>query len=88
MLPCTAAWILTIKCGGEMAATPEERIARLEAQMADVRDDISEIKGDTKAIRTVIDQTKGGWKVMVMVSGLSATVGGLVVKFAPFLVAR
>lgn len=56
--------------------------------MADVRDDISEIKGDTKAIRTVIDQTKGGWKVMVMVSGLSATVGGLVVKFAPFLVAR
>jgi hypothetical protein len=65
--------------------TPEERIARLEAQMADVREDQKEIKTDVKAIRTVIDQTKGGWKVMAMVSGLSAAFGGMVVKLAPLL---
>jgi hypothetical protein len=65
--------------------TPEERIARLEAQMADVREDQKEIKTDVKAIRTVIDQTKGGWKVMAMVSGLSAAFGGMVVKLAPLI---
>lgn len=53
--------------------------------MATVREDMGEIKDDVKAIRTVIDQTKGGWKVMAMVSGLSAAFGGLVVKLAPLL---
>lgn len=56
--------------------------------MADVREDIMEIKGDTKAIRSVIDQTKGGWKMMAMVSGLSAAFGGIIVKIAPFLMGR
>jgi hypothetical protein len=65
--------------------TPEERdrLTRLETQMSTVREDMGEIKGDVKAIRAVVDEARGGWKVLAIVSGLSATVGGAIVKMAP-----
>lgn len=68
--------------------TPEERIARLEVQMADVREDIGEIKDDVKAMRRTMDEARGGWKALAVVSGLSATVGGVIVKIAPQLLGK
>lgn len=53
--------------------------------MATVREDLGEMKGDLKAIRETMDQAKGGWRLLVMVSGFSAAFGALIVKLAPLL---
>lgn len=70
--------------------TPDERdrLTRLETQMATVREDMSEIKGDVKAIRRTTDEARGGWKAIALVSGFSATLGGIIVKLAPMLFTR
>lgn len=54
------------------------RLDRLE-------DDLSEIKTDIRAIRDVMMQAKGGWRALVIVGGVSGTVGALIGKLLPFL---
>ena len=56
--------------------------------MATVREDMGEIKDDVKAIRRTTDEARGGWKAIVLVSGFSATIGGLLVKIAPMIFVR
>lgn len=50
-----------------------------------LQEDVREVKGDVKAMRSVIDQSKGGWRVIALIGGCSAAIGGLAVKFVPFL---
>jgi hypothetical protein len=45
--------------GGPEAMTPEERLARLEAEMEDVRSDLIEIKADVKALLAQLNNAKG-----------------------------
>ena len=40
---------------------------------------------DLKAIRSTIDQAKGGWKTVVVAAGLAGTVGALIGKFGFFI---
>ena len=56
----------------------EDTMARHEADDRVTRDDI-------KAIRSAIDQAKGGWKTLMLVGGLAGAVGALVAKVIPFL---
>lgn len=50
-----------------------------------LQEDVREVKGDVKAMRSVIDQGKGGWKIIILVGGCATAIGGLAVKFLPFL---
>ena len=65
--------------------TPEERLARLEQQMADTRDDLKEMRQDVRVIRDTLSEAKGGWKTLALIAGASGTLGALAVKFLPFL---
>ena len=56
----------------------EETLTRHEADDRVMREDI-------KAIRTCLDQAKGGWKTLMLVGGLAGAVGALVAKVVPFL---
>jgi uncharacterized phage protein gp47/JayE len=71
--------------------TLEERIAALEVESANTKEDVREIKDDLKKITQdlekvlrTLSEAKGSWKVLVILSSVSATIGGIVVKFIPW----
>ena len=58
----------------------EVSVAKLEVQVERLETDVHEIKGDIKAIRATLDAATGGWRMLLMVGGLSAAFGAFVVK--------
>lgn len=53
-----------------------EHGARLDA----LERDIEEIKSDVKSILMQLSEAKGGWRTLLMLGGISATLGGLATK--------
>jgi hypothetical protein len=45
---------------------------------------MDEVKADLKIIRETLQQAKGGWKTLMLVAGISSTVGAFIAKFTPF----
>lgn len=58
----------------------EVSVGKLEVQVERLEQDMSEMKGDVKAIRATLDETKGSWKMLLIVGGFAAAVGGLITK--------
>jgi len=58
----------------------EVSVGKLEVQVERLEQDMSEMKGDVKAIRATLDETKGSWKMLLVVGGFAAAVGGFVTK--------
>lgn len=58
----------------------EISVAKLQVQVQRFEEDMSEMKGDVKAIRATLDETKGSWKMLLMVGGFAAAIGGLITK--------
>ena len=69
-----------------MSPPPEVQIAVLTTELEHVRKDLDEVKDDLKAIREVLSQAKGGWKTLMLVAGISSTIGALLAKVAPWFV--
>lgn len=63
-----------------MTRDERERLATLEQQMRDSRDDIAEMKIDVKAIRTALSEARGGWKIVLLLGGGAAAVGAAIAK--------
>lgn len=63
-----------------MAEKLEVSVGKLEVQVDRLEQDMSELKGDVKAIRATLDETKGSWKMLLVVGGFAAAIGGLVTK--------
>ncbi|MBU0724381.1 MAG: hypothetical protein KJ904_08690 [Alphaproteobacteria bacterium] len=61
-----------------MTRDERERLATLEQQMRDSREDITEMKSDVKAIRATLAEARGGWRVMVLLGGGSAALGAAI----------
>jgi hypothetical protein len=55
----------------------QEKLKKLESEVADMHKDIREI-------RDVVVSVKGGWKTLSIIAALSAAVGGLIAKFIPW----
>lgn len=65
----------------------EISVARMEVQVERLEKDMSEMKDDVKAIRATLDKASGGWKMLLVVGGLSAAIGSFITKaltFFPF----
>ena len=60
-------------------------LGRLEEKTAHLESELEEIKADVKAIRTTMDQAKGGWKTVAMAAGIAGTLGALLGKFGFFI---
>lgn len=67
-----------------MSENPEVQIAVLKTELDHVRKDMDEVKGDLKVIRETLQQAKGGWKTLMLVAGISSTVGAFIAKVAPW----
>lgn len=62
------------------------RLAKVEAKADSMERDMKEMRGDVKTLLALVNQTKGGWKVILLIGGISGAVGALLGKFLPFLV--
>lgn len=58
----------------------EVSVAKMEVQVERLEKDVAEIKGDIKSILATLDKASGGWKMLMVVGGLSAAIGGFVTK--------
>lgn len=60
-------------------ATPVgERVARLEARLDNQDKLILELRDDVKHMRSMMDQTRGGWKAIALFITLFSALGGAV----------
>lgn len=55
-------------------------VAKLEVQVERLESDMHEMKDDIKFIRKKLDEAAGGWKVLMIVGGLGAALGGFLFK--------
>ena len=56
----------------------ERTLGEHGARLTAVEEDIHEIKADVKTILKQMAEAQGGWKMLMMVGGASATIGGLI----------
>lgn len=69
-----------------MSSVPDgERIVKLETEVEYIRKDLDQMKDYLRCINDTLAQAKGGWKTLMIVAGLSSTVGALIAKVAPFV---
>ena len=66
-------------------SSPEIDIAILKTEVEYLKNHINEIKSDTREIKETLSQAKGGWKTLMLVAGISSTVGAAIAKVAPWL---
>lgn len=57
---------------------------KIEAQVHLMQRQIDEIAIDLKAVRVMLDNAHGGWRVMVAVAGFTSAATAIVVKLLPF----
>jgi chromosome condensin MukBEF ATPase and DNA-binding subunit MukB len=67
-----------------MSDAPEVQIAVLKTEVDYLKKIIDEVRQDTKEIKETLSQAKGGWKTLLLVAGISSTVGALITKLAPW----
>lgn len=58
----------------------EISVARLEVQVERLEKDVAEMKEDIKSILATLDKASGGWKMLMIVGGLSAAISGFITK--------
>lgn len=63
----------------------EREIGEMTAKLQHLENSVAEIRTDIKAISSTLSEAKGSWRTLLAVAGFSSVVGGLLVKFLPFL---
>ncbi len=60
-------------------------VARLEVQVERLEKDMTEMRDDIRFIRKKLDEAAGGWKVFMLVGGIGAALGGLLIKIVSII---
>lgn len=66
----------------------ETRIETLDKDLREMREDMRRIFEKLETINNTLSEAKGGWKTLMLVGGLSAAVGGIVVKLASLFLTK
>ena len=66
-----------------MAPIDPRDFGKLEAKVDHLSQQVEDMAGTLQAVRTVLDQTKGGWYVLATAAGISGAVAALAVKLLP-----
>jgi hypothetical protein len=67
-----------------MAPIDPRDFGRLEAEVLSLQKQVTAMAEDMRAVRTVLDQAKGSWRVIVAVAGLTSAITVLAIKLLPF----
>lgn len=65
--------------------TQAKAIGALEAQVAYLNKNFDQMSADVRAIRKIMDKAEGGWKVLVVIGGISSAVTVVLIKIATYL---
>ncbi|MEN6302244.1 MAG: hypothetical protein ABFD96_05925 [Armatimonadia bacterium] len=60
-------------------------VSDLKTMVASANKQIEELKDEVAAMKSLIDQAKGGWKILVGVGTISATIGAVIAKLISFV---
>lgn len=60
-------------------------MAELKEMVTGANERIGDLKDEIAAMKSLIDQAKGGWKILVGVGTVSATIGAIIAKIASFV---
>ena len=63
--------------------TIERDVGALEARMEAVEQEVHAMRRDVREIRDAVVTVRGGWKVLTLVIGLSASLGAVLGKVIP-----
>lgn len=63
----------------------EREVGALEARMETVEQEVHGIRADVREIRDALVTARGGWKTLMVVIGLSTSLGAAIAKFLPFV---
>lgn len=58
-------------------ASVEERLATLEAQMSNVRDDVGDIKASLKALEIIAQRGGGAFHTILIIGGVIGWIAGM-----------
>ena len=68
-----------------MQRTLDRDIGELQARIAALESETQLIRRDVREIRDALVTVRGGWKALTLIVAISASLGAMVSKFAPFL---
>lgn len=68
-----------------MTETVQRDLGRMEAQISSMCQKLDVLETEVRVISSTLAEARGGWRTLMWVSGASATIGGLIAKFAPWL---
>ena len=66
-----------------MTTNIEREIGNLEARMQAVESELHAMRVDVREIRDSLVGVKGGWRTLMIVIGLAATIGAALGKYVP-----
>ena len=55
------------------------------ARLTNLERDNERIEAKLDKILETLSEAKGGWRVLMLVAGIAGTLGGFIVKYAPYL---
>lgn len=61
----------------------ERTLGQLEARVNALESEMREIRDDVKQVLAILNQTRGSWKTLLVVGGISGAAGSLLTKLAP-----
>lgn len=68
-----------------MTPGERDRLSRLEVEMQHFRETLGDIRRDTREVRDIMLNAKGGWKTLVVVGSIAGGIGAIVGKLSAFL---
>ncbi len=66
-------------------ATHAADIEHLQRDMDKLAADMDEIKRSIAAINTMLSEARGGWRMLMLISGASGTLGAALTQFGHYL---
>lgn len=60
-------------------------IGRIQGTMTAHGEDIAELRADVKKLLRVMNEARGGWRTLLLVTGLAGAVGAMTSKAIPVL---
>ena len=66
----------------ELERTVVRLETKFEADISQMKAMMTEVRKDTRETRDVVLGAKGGWKTALAIAGVSAAIGGVIVKLA------
>ena len=63
----------------------DAEVARLSVKVGVLESHMEEVRDDVKSLLALANQTKGGWKTIILVASVAGATGALLAKLAPFL---